>query len=104
LFKGKMPSPQCIITGFTPLSSAKDVRSIAHHGRYGIIAVILVCGLMFGLTAEAGAQQNRLLRQAKEALEKADPYVGDWQGDHTYDDGSDSGQIRNIWLVELSRS
>jgi hypothetical protein len=43
-------------------------------------------------------------RQAKEALEKADPYMGDWRGDHTYDDGSDSGQIRNIWLVELSRS
>ena len=48
---------------------------------------------MFGLTADAGAQQNRLLRQAKEALEKADPYMGDWQGSWTTDDGADTGSI-----------
>ena len=62
-------------------------------GRYGIIAVILVCGLMFGLTAEARAQQNRLLRQAKEATENADRFMGDWQGSWTTDDGADTGSL-----------
>ena len=64
-------------------------------GRYGIIAVILVCGLMFGLTANAGAQQNRLLRQAKEAMENADRFMGDWQGQGSWttDDGAESGPL-----------
>jgi len=62
-------------------------------GRYGIIAVILVCGLMFGLTAKARAQQNRLLRQTKEAAENADLFMGDWQGSWTLDDGYDTGPL-----------
>jgi hypothetical protein len=62
----------------------------------GIIAVILVCGLMFGLTADAGARQNRLLRQAKKAMEAADPYMGDWRGDSKFDDGSDSDLVAQV--------
>jgi len=62
-------------------------------GRYGIVAVILVCALMLGLTADAAALQNRSLRQAKEAMEKADRYMGDWQGSWTLDDGYDSGPL-----------
>ncbi|MHC4568426.1 MAG: 3-keto-disaccharide hydrolase [Planctomycetota bacterium] len=62
-------------------------------GRNGIIVVMLACALIFGLAADSGARQNRLLRQAKKTMEKADPYMGDWQGDFTHDDGSDSGQL-----------
>jgi len=62
-------------------------------GQHRIIAAMLVFGLIFGLAAEAGAQQNRLLRQAKEAMEKADKYMGDWQGTWTLDDGYDTGPL-----------
>ena len=62
-------------------------------GRQRIIAVILICGLMLGLTAGAAEQQNRLLRQAGEAMEAADPYMGDWQGRWILDDGYDSGPL-----------
>jgi len=62
-------------------------------GRYGIIAVILVCGLMFGLTANTRAQEDRLLRQARRAAESADPNMGDWQGSWTLDDGYDTGPL-----------
>jgi len=64
-------------------------------GRYGIIAVILVCGLMFGLTAKARVQQDRLLQQAKKAMENADRFMGDWQGQGSWttDDGAESGPL-----------
>ncbi len=65
-------------------------------GRYGIVAAILVCGLMLGLTADAGAQQNRRLRQAKKAMEAADPYMGDWRGDSEFDNGGDSELVAQV--------
>jgi len=62
-------------------------------GHRRIITVMLICGLILGLTAGAGAQQSRQLRQAKEAMETADPHMGDWQGTWTTDDGAETGSL-----------
>ena len=73
--------------------TTKSVRHLTVTGRGGITAVILACVLLLGSASDAQAQQNRALRQAKKAMESADPFMGDWQGDFKYDDGSDSGSL-----------
>lgn len=62
-------------------------------GQNRIIAAMLVFGLIFALAADAGAQQNKQFRQAKEEMERADRYMGDWQGTWALDDGYDSGPL-----------
>jgi len=61
--------------------------------RKRIFAFLVTCVLTLTLTTGVEAQQDRLLRQAKEAMEKADKYMGDWQGRWTLDDGYDSGPL-----------
>lgn len=62
-------------------------------GQHRIIVAMLAFGLIFALATDAGAQQNKQLRQAKEEMEHADRYMGDWQGAWTLDDGYDSGPL-----------
>jgi hypothetical protein len=71
----------------------KKTGHLSVIGRGGIIAVILACVLLFGSAAEARAQQDRSLRQAKKVMESADPFMGDWQGNWTLDDGYDTGPL-----------
>ena len=73
--------------------TTKKMGRLSMVGRSGIIAVILACVLLLGSASEARAQQNRSLRQAKKAMETADPFMGDWQGRWILDDGADSGPL-----------
>ena len=73
--------------------TAGSVGHLPVTGRGRIIAVILACTLLSGLSSQARAQQNRLLRQAKKAMENADRYMGDWQGNWTLDDGYEAGPL-----------
>jgi len=73
--------------------TAGSVGRLSVTGRGRIIAVILACTLLSGLSSQARAQQNRLLRQAKKAMENADHYMGDWQGNWTLDDGYETGPL-----------
>lgn len=73
--------------------TTKSVRHLSVTGRIGIIAVILACVLLLGSASETQAQQSRSLRQAKKAMESADPFMGDWQGSWTLDDGYETGPL-----------
>ena len=70
----------------------ENTGHLSATGRSGIVAVILACVLLFG-SVDAGEQLNGSLQQAKEAMESADPYMGDWQGSWTLDDGYDTGPL-----------
>ena len=61
--------------------------------RSTVIALLLAPALLFGLSSDVGAQQGRLLARARKAMEKADRYMGDWQGSWTLDDGFESGPL-----------
>ncbi len=73
--------------------TTKSMEHLSVTGRSGIIAAILACMLLSGLASEGLAQQDRALRQAKKAMEKADPFMGDWQGSWTLDDGYETGPL-----------
>ena len=58
-----------------------------------IIIVMLASVLFLALSSGAGPEKNKLLQEAREAMESADPLMGDWQGSWTLDDGTDSGPL-----------
>ncbi len=62
-------------------------------GQHRIIAAMLGFGLIIGLATDAEAQQNKLLKETKEAMEKADPYMGDWEGSWTLDGDYETGAL-----------
>ncbi len=49
----------------------KKMGHLSMIGCGKIIAVILVSVLLFGLSSDAGPQKNKLLREAREAIDKA---------------------------------
>lgn len=57
------------------------------------IAIILVCVLFLTLSANAGPEKDKMIQEARKALENADPLMGDWQGSWSLDDGTDSGSL-----------
>lgn len=73
--------------------TTKSTGRLSIAGRSGITAVILACVLLFGSAANAAGKQDRALRQAKRAMENADPFMGDWQGSWTLDDGYETGPL-----------
>ena len=61
--------------------------------RGGIVIVMLVLVLSSVLYSSTSPARRKLIRQAKEAIAGADPFMGDWQGSWTLDDGTDSGRL-----------
>jgi hypothetical protein len=64
--------------------------SVLGSGR--IITGLLVSVLLLGLSPNAAAQSN-FLAEAKQALENADAFMGDWEGSWTLEDGYESGPL-----------
>ena len=45
------------------------------------------------LTVYAGPDNEQMIREARKAMDRADPFMGDWQGSWSLDDGTDSGDL-----------
>ena len=62
-------------------------------GRVKIIAVILASVLLLALESDAGPNKEKLVQRTKTVMEKADPAMGDYQGEWTLDNGADYGSL-----------
>jgi hypothetical protein len=58
-----------------------------------ITALISALVLSLALASCAGPARDKLVLEAREAIERADPVMGDWQGSWKLDDESDSGPL-----------
>jgi len=58
-----------------------------------IMALIWALVLSLALVSCTGPARGKLVLEAKEAIERADPVMGDWQGSWKRDDESDSGLL-----------
>ena len=71
-----------------------DIRRKSNVSLCWCCGLIVVVGLVACLSAGpsiSGPDRAKLLTEAKDALAKADPVMGDWEGSWTLDDGADSG-------------
>ena len=55
--------------------------------------LILTCVLFMAFAAHAGPERDKMIQETRKALESADPFMGDWQGRWSLDDGADSGDL-----------
>ena len=58
-----------------------------------ITALISALVLSLALASCAGSARDKLVLEAREAIERADLFMGDWQGSWKLDDESDSGPL-----------
>ena len=59
-----------------------------------LISILICLSLMLSsCTGPAGPAGNQLIQEAKDSIQSADNVMGDWQGNWTLDDGTDSGPL-----------
>jgi len=58
-----------------------------------IVTLVTTIVLSTALPLAASSATSKLIQEAKEAIESADPFMGDWQGSWKLNDGSDSGPL-----------
>jgi len=58
-----------------------------------IITLVSALVLSLALVSCTGPTRGKLVMEAKEAIERVDPVMGDWQGSWRLNDGSDSGPL-----------
>lgn len=75
------------------MAKSEKCNGMFRQGDTKIIASLLVFVSWFGVCPDVQGQSDGLLAEAKQALESADPYMGDWQGSWTTEDGYDSGPL-----------
>lgn len=71
-------------------------KNIKYHVKtFGsiIISLIFALALFAAVSSCAGVTREELIQQAKKAIEAADPFMGDWQGNWKLDDETESGSI-----------
>jgi hypothetical protein len=57
------------------------------------VAIVLACISFMAVSGTAGPENNKMVREARKAMDRADPFMGDWQGNWTLDDGYTSGPL-----------
>lgn len=55
--------------------------------------ILWTCILLLIPSAHASVNKEQMIREARKALENADPFMGDWQGSWSLDDGTNSGEL-----------
>jgi hypothetical protein len=58
-----------------------------------IIALLSALFLSLALASCTGPARSKFIQEARVAIERADLFMGDWEGNWTLDDGSDSGPV-----------
>jgi len=72
---------------------SKVIKQKKNHSYFLKIAIVWTCILLFVPPAHAGVNKDRMTREARQALENADSFMGDWQGGWSLDDGTNSGEL-----------
>ncbi len=68
-------------------------KRVSVPGHAKIITGLLIFTLLPGLCPDAGAQSSQDRADAKQALENADAFMGDWEGSWVLEDGYESGPL-----------
>ncbi len=55
--------------------------------------IVLFYFLFVTLSVNAGSENDKMILEARTAMDRADPFMGDWQGPWTLGDGTDSGML-----------
>lgn len=55
--------------------------------------IVVACVLFMTSSTNAGSEKDRMIRETKKAMNRADPFMGDWQGNWSLDDGTNSGDL-----------
>lgn len=64
-----------------------------HFTINGWMIITFVSFLIFPLSLCIGSQPSDAIIEAKKTMERADPFMGDWQGDWELDNDADSGSL-----------
>ena len=72
---------------------SKLIKQKNQHSYFFTIAILWISISILIPSTHAGLNKDRMIREARQALEKADPFMGDWQGGWSLDDGTDSGEL-----------